>query len=208
MRLAGAAVNSNFSVIGWRDGAPHLGCFNAVTPLERRRHADVPVSPVLILGCGYTGRRVAARLAAQGCSVTATVRDPSRTPAIAGVRLLPYDAGHQFPLSGDGWLVLHSVPVQDGPSDATSDILQAFGPQAARIVYLSTTGVYGRQKIVDENTPAAPDSPSSHLRLAAENLVLAGNRTGPWSGMVLRPAAIYGPGRARTSPSPPAASAS
>lgn len=33
MRLAGAAINTNYSVIAWREGEPHLGCFNAVPHL-------------------------------------------------------------------------------------------------------------------------------------------------------------------------------
>lgn len=33
MRLAGAAVNTNYTVIAWRDGEAHLGCFNAVPHL-------------------------------------------------------------------------------------------------------------------------------------------------------------------------------
>lgn len=33
MKLAGAAVNSNYTVLAWRDGDPVLGCFNAVPHL-------------------------------------------------------------------------------------------------------------------------------------------------------------------------------
>lgn len=36
MRLAGAAINTNYSVIAWREGEPHLGCFNAVPHLADR----------------------------------------------------------------------------------------------------------------------------------------------------------------------------
>jgi nucleoside-diphosphate-sugar epimerase len=54
------------------------------------------------------------------------------------------------------------------------------------MVYLSTTGVYGGVRDVDENTPAA-----EHPRMEAERAVAAG----PWSALILRPAAIYGPGR-------------
>jgi nucleoside-diphosphate-sugar epimerase len=59
------------------------------------------------------------------------------------------------------------------------------------VVYLSTTGVYGPQRDVDESTPPMPRTPRETLRVDAERLVAEG----PWSSMVLRPAAIYGPGR-------------
>lgn len=150
------------------------------------------MSGVLILGGGYTGRRVAARLAARGHKVTVTVRDVSKFAPLAGVEVVELKLGGRLPrLTRGGEVVLHSVPVLDGPWDGTRELLEAVGGDAARIVYLSTTGVYGRQREVDETTPAAPDSKSSRLRVAAEEMVLGGR----WSGMVLRPAAIYGPGR-------------
>jgi nucleoside-diphosphate-sugar epimerase len=150
------------------------------------------VSDVLILGGGYTGRRVAARLAARGRRVTVTVRDAAKFAPVAGVEVVEMTLGRRLPrLTRGGEAVLHSVPVADGPWDGTRELLEAVGCDAARIVYLSTTGVYGRQREVDETTAAAPESESARLRVAAEEMVLGGR----WSGMVLRPAAIYGPGR-------------
>ncbi len=70
-------------------------------------------------------------------------------------------------------------------------LLEALGSRAARVVYLSTTGVYGAQQEVDEHTEPAPRSDRERLRVEAERAVL----NGPWHPMVLRPAAIYGPGR-------------
>lgn len=147
---------------------------------------------VVILGGGYTGRRVALRMAARGHRVTVTVRDAGRFEPAAGVEVVEMRLGGRVPrLTRGGEAVLHSVPVLEGPRDGTRELLEAVGPDAARIVYLSTTGVYGKQHEVDETTPAAPDSEASRLRVAAEEMVLGGR----WSGMVLRPAAIYGPGR-------------
>ena len=59
------------------------------------------------------------------------------------------------------------------------------------MVYLSTTGVYGDTKLVDETTPIAAVTVRQRLRVDAEEAV----RAGPWPSMILRPAAIYGPGR-------------
>jgi nucleoside-diphosphate-sugar epimerase len=90
--------------------------------------------------------------------------------------------------------VLFSIPTLDtaaGLTDRTAEILAALTPAPARVVYLSTTGVYGRTRQVDENTPMDPVTPREILRAAAENAVSGG----PWSSLILRPAAIYGPGR-------------
>jgi nucleoside-diphosphate-sugar epimerase len=85
---------------------------------------------------------------------------------------------------------LHSIPVLES-GDPTPTLLALLGKRIERIVYLSTTNVYGATVNVDEHTPAAPATESARLRLAAEHAVQAG----PWSSLVLRPAAIYGPDR-------------
>jgi nucleoside-diphosphate-sugar epimerase len=144
----------------------------------------------LILGCGYTGGRVAARLAGLGHAVYATSRRPE-TISIPGVTPVRVDLMRLLPA---GTRVLHSVPPEEtrgGLADPTPRLLEMLPPGVDRVVYLSSTGVYGAAREVDEATPAAPRRPRERLRLAAEQAVLAG----PWSAMVLRPAAIYGPGR-------------
>ena len=73
--------------------------------------------------------------------------------------------------------------------ERTPDIMNAIA-HARRVVYLSTTGVYGAQSVVDHATPAAPRTERESLRVDAESAVLQHP-----NAMVLRPAAIYGPGR-------------
>jgi len=151
----------------------------------------------LILGCGYTGRRVAARLAARGARVLATSRHVEGLRDLPGVTLLAVDVADEGSLlrlaseTPEGVAVLHSVPLLEGPEDPTPRLLSALGRKPSRVVYLSTTGVYGRQRVVDEHTQPMPESVQGSLRVQAEQLVLGGE----WSSMVLRPAAIYGPGR-------------
>lgn len=153
--------------------------------------------PVLILGCGYTGSRVALRLAAQGVRVIAAGRRPELAPAhplVHGVRVdaaSPEGLRSLPALAPEGCRLLHSVPVLDDGREITGAMLAALGPVLRRVVYLSTTAVYGSQTEIDEHTPAAPQSKEAALRHAAEQAVLGG----PWSAIVLRPAAIYGPGR-------------
>lgn len=160
------------------------------------------VSQVLILGCGFTGSRVARRLLDQGVNVIATTREVTHladlTSAGAAVERLevhePETLPHALRGVAPGVIVLHSVPVvgaQDRRRDPTPELLEALGNRPSRVVYLSTTGVYGKTLQIDENTPPASDAAGARLRLRAEGAVSAG----PWSSLVLRPAAIYGPGR-------------
>jgi len=155
------------------------------------------IAKVVILGCGYTGKRVAARFLQRGAAVLATARDAASLAdlARAGAEVRALDAQHADEIAiPRGALVLHSIPVIDGasgPREVTEQIIARFTEEPTRVVYLSTTGVYGAQRDVDETTPAAPANERDWLRVAAENAVLRG----PWSSLILRPAAIYGPGR-------------
>ncbi len=160
-------------------------------------------SSVLILGCGYTGRRVARRLLERGIRVVATSRSVAGLEDVAAAKaevvrmdvLEPetLDSLRQE-ISGEELRVLHSVPtiqLDEERFDPTPRLLQLFDAAAARIVYLSTTGVYGAAFEVDETTAPAPTGESGRLRVKAEREV----QRGAGSALVLRPAAIYGPGR-------------
>lgn len=137
-----------------------------------------------------------------GARVLVTTRHPARLAALAesGARVLALDAVDPAARRAlaeavpEGCAVLHSVPVvEEGgvPADPTPALLEALGDRPSRLVYLSTTGVYGDAVEVDERTPVAPRTPRVRLRVEAERAVTAG----PWSSLILRPAAIYGPWR-------------
>ncbi len=154
---------------------------------------------LVVLGCGYTGSRVARLMAERGYRVLATSRDPGRLQLPETIETVRLDTADPKTLAGlaaapAGCLVLHSVPLVEAhgtPADRTAQLLGQFGGRPARVVYLSTTSVYGAQIEVDASTIPAPATERGRLRLQAEAAVLGG----PWSAMVLRPAAIYGPGR-------------
>lgn len=92
-----------------------------------------------------------------------------------------------------GTSILHSVPlVRSGhgwlpPTAALAPLLE----RAARVVYLSTTGVYGAQLHIDENSLPAPRTAREAMRVDEERRV----REFCSAALILRPAAIYGPGR-------------
>jgi nucleoside-diphosphate-sugar epimerase len=133
----------------------------------RRISCDVNV---LILGCGFTGKRVKHLLSKRGITPICTNRSTSLEQAAGSITRET--------------IVLHSVPVP---------IAASLFPQRppARIVYLSTTGVYGATPFVDEHTETAPRTTRELARIAEERVV----SSGPWTSLILRPAAIYGPGR-------------
>lgn len=110
---------------------------------------------------------------ARGANVVASLRDLSNVEASlrAGIR------------------VLHSLPPE--APDPLPLLTREPGAAPARVVYLSTTGVYGAATEVDEHTAADWSSERARPRLEVEARVAAG----PWSSLILRPAAIYGPGR-------------
>lgn len=150
---------------------------------------------VLVLGAGYTGSRVARQLAAQGVRVVETHRVSGSEGGEQG-RSLAFSWPDQLSLnqmSGD-LHVLHSIPLvsRDGQLyDPTPGILCALPQLPRRLVYLSTTGVYGRQLDVDERSAVAPEMPRETLRVVAERAVQAFCA----NSLILRPAAIYGPDR-------------
>ena len=155
-------------------------------------------SDVLILGCGFTGQRVARKLISRGVRVLCTNRDGSKLEGAETLKLEATDAGSLADLHGhlrEGMLVLYSIPsvkVGDKLTDPAEDICHVLTScRPRRMVYLSTTGVYGGTRFVDEHTPPAPNTERALLRIDAERAV----SRGPWSSLILRPAAIYGPGR-------------
>jgi nucleoside-diphosphate-sugar epimerase len=138
---------------------------------------------ILILGCGYTGERVAKRFLGLGARVTATTRNPQRLAGLGAEIINTTDLRkHVRP----DMLVLHSIPPA-GPAG----LLDALRNSARRIVYLSSTSVYGAASIVNESTPVDAGTERARARVKAERTIAEG----PWSSLILRPAAIYGPGR-------------
>ena len=152
----------------------------------------------LIVGCGFTGRRTARLLLQRGWQVVATSRAPERLRDLQalGARVIRFDAARDTEIgaSADGAHVLLSVPTLrlDGNLDeSTPRLVAALDGLPQHLSYISTTGVYGSTRRVDASTPVAPATDRQQLRVAAERAVQAH----PCKSVVLRPAAIYGPGR-------------
>jgi nucleoside-diphosphate-sugar epimerase len=156
---------------------------------------------VSIVGCGYTGLRLARRLLDSGARVRgfAARADSLRHIASAGVQALPLDLdGPVAQLDCSAHVVYYCVPPARQPGDGRLErFLASITGAPGRIVYLSTTGVYGDHlgATVHEETPPAPRTERALRRLAAETLLRewADSRRVSWC--VLRVPGIYGPGR-------------
>ncbi|MBJ6763878.1 NAD-dependent epimerase/dehydratase family protein [Myxococcaceae bacterium JPH2] len=143
--------------------------------------------PLVLLGSGYTLTRLAVAEASAGREVLAATRDPDRRARLtqAGARVGSLEAAL---LLAPGAHVVVSLPPEAGLDARVAEVLATAPP--ARLVYLSSTGVYGSARgQVDEDTAVDPSTPMSRGRLEAEARYLA------VGAVVLRIAGIYGPGR-------------
>jgi nucleoside-diphosphate-sugar epimerase len=108
--------------------------------------------------------------------------DPQTLSRLAGV---PHDVLHFAP------------PPGEGPRDSrTSNLIRALrrsGSIPQRLVYISTSGVYGdcAGALVDERRPARPQSERAHRRADAERSLRAWGRESGVNVVILRVPGIY-----------------
>ncbi|HUQ07924.1 MAG TPA: NAD-dependent epimerase/dehydratase family protein [Kofleriaceae bacterium] len=141
----------------------------------------------VIIGAGYTGGRVVDALRARGDDVVATRRREGFDLATVGVDDVA------AVVRGASVVVL-TAPPSDANGAAEVRLAEAAAREGvARIVYISSTGVYAAAAgaLVDESWPIEPRTASGRARLAAENALAAG----AVPCVRLRAAGIYGPDR-------------
>jgi len=137
---------------------------------------------ILIIGCGDIGLRVAKQLS-RSHRVYALTSQKSRFQELREVSATPILGDLDKPetlwrLSGLAQTVIHLAPPQNhGNRDCrTRNLLRilAQGSHAvSRLIYISTTGVYGdhRGEKVSEATPVSPQSDRAHRRVDAERVL-------------------------------------
>lgn len=161
---------------------------------------------VLIIGCGDVGLRTARLAKESGAKVTAVVRTEENRRKLEKEGFAALTGDLDFPsaipaLPTRGAAVLYFVPPPgEGIGDARAacfcDAI-ASGEEPARIVYISTSGIYGDcgGRLVTEGTPANPQTDRARRRLAAEDCLRGWGARRGVSVIVLRVSGIYGPGR-------------
>jgi nucleoside-diphosphate-sugar epimerase len=161
---------------------------------------------LFVFGLGYSAMHY-VRTRGRDAQVAGTVRTKGKAEAIridsGQIEALVFDNSSSDTAVAERLAAANHLLVSIPPSDASDPVLAAFeeaiagAPYLARIVYLSTIGVYGDHggAWIDEDTPPRPKSARGKARVAAEAAWIAlGTRTGK-EVTILRLAGIYGPGR-------------
>jgi nucleoside-diphosphate-sugar epimerase len=172
----------------------------ASTPLAAARRPTL-----LIVGCGDVGLRVLP-LVQPGWRVLALTSSPARAPELRALGAIPLIGNLDEPatlgrLGGLADAVLHLAPppLQGRTDPRTRHLLQALarGGRVRRLVYGSTSGVYGDAggAFFDETRAVAPGTDRARRRVDAEaQLRWFGRRTGA-RVTVLRIPGIYASNR-------------
>lgn len=168
---------------------------------------------ILVIGCGYLGKRLGALLVAEGARVTATTTSPERLEELRDAGLEPalldlagpaesevwrqrYDGGVVYAVApgrgGDARLAFH-----DGPLDCARRLMAASPLFPRRFVLVSSTGVYGESDggWVDEETPAEPTDERLRWLVAAEAELRRLAAAEGFPAVIVRLGGIYGHGR-------------
>ena len=162
---------------------------------------------LLCFGLGYTATALAARLAHEGWTISATATSPEGAARIAALGYTAHlfdGAAHAASPALTAAINSATHIVSSAPPSPSGDpILAHLAPTLAAsptltwLAYLSTIGVYGDHAgaWIDETTPATPRSPRSQRRASAESAWLTLGRSVNKTALIFRIAGIYGPGR-------------
>jgi nucleoside-diphosphate-sugar epimerase len=154
-------------------------------------------SPIVLVGLGYVGQRLLDACQASGRLVYVL----SRSPGEGAMRhALDLDRPSTLPFEPPpGATIVYTVPPPgQGEGDPRlAGFLDALGGSVQRLVYLSTSGVYGDTggALVDESARLRPASDRALRRVEAERILAAWARTRRGWVSILRVPGIYGPHR-------------
>jgi nucleoside-diphosphate-sugar epimerase len=160
----------------------------------------MPVRSCLIAGCGDVGTRLGLELAAAGVAVTGLRRSGVLPEPLQTLRADLTQPASLAPLTAADALVYLPTPSQRSETGyraifiaGLANLLDALPQPPARLVFVSSTAVYGEADAgwVDEHTIPAPHEFNGRVLLEAETL--ARGRVAATS--IVRLAGIYGPGR-------------
>jgi nucleoside-diphosphate-sugar epimerase len=164
---------------------------------------------VMIIGCGYVGRRLAAAIDREcpDCvNKFGLVRDVAHLKTLRAAHVEPIvldlDRMTRKDLSPTWFrnsVVFYLVPPPNkGESDTRMyRLLNMLETAPSAFIYISTTGVYGNTngEWVNEATPVNPQTTRAERRISAEQMLRIWCTEHHVRRVVLRCPAIYGPGR-------------
>ena len=166
------------------------------------------MTPLIILGCGYIGARLARAALAAGRTVRVCARSTGRLAPLGqeGAQIKYLDAAVPKQLgpamSGlAGATVVYSIPPVTAlpPGQAVRAALQAaYGAGAACFIHFSSSGLYGSQPDdetwIDEETPIVHDDPPM-MNVQSDEREVEICQFDRLRTVTLRLAPVYGPGR-------------
>lgn len=176
------------------------------------------LEPVLVTGAaGFVGSYLCRYLHRHGVSVRAMVRDKSKAVDLISVGIEVVEADLMDPASLEAAVqgcgsIMHIAAIfrQAGLPDETYRQANVEGTRhllefavrhnVKRFIHCSTVGVHSHisNPPGNEETPYAPADIYQVTKMEGEKLALEYFRSGKLSGVVIRPAMIYGPGDMRT----------
>jgi nucleoside-diphosphate-sugar epimerase len=160
----------------------------------------------LIIGCGFLGKRIGQKLAERNETVFGTTRSPDSclppgiTPVVADV--LDLDTLAKLPTAENliycvGFDRSAGIPMRTVYVDGLANTLRVLKSETKRIVYVSSTGVYGQTdgSWVDEDSPTEPATESGRVCLDAERTASRIAEERGFELVIVRYSGLYGPGR-------------
>jgi nucleoside-diphosphate-sugar epimerase len=153
---------------------------------------------LLIVGCGDVGMRLIPLLRSR-FRVFALTSQPERLSELRSAGVIPILGNLDSPqslyrLKGLSDIVVHlAPPPMQGSLDQRTRNLVAILPRHGRLVYVSTTGVYGDCKgaYFDETRPVAPVNARAERRVDAERVLRRWARHHEGKLSILRVPGIY-----------------
>ncbi|GFO69205.1 NAD(P)-dependent oxidoreductase [Geomonas limicola] len=156
---------------------------------------------LFIIGFGYVGQRIATLAKEDGVRIDALNR---KGTSMEGGELNTADLDDPASLAGlpvPGAGIIYLAPPPGGGNHETRmrNFLASIHPggEPAKLVYLSTSAVYGdcQGEVVTEESPAQPQTSRGKRRLDGEEQALSWGRAHGVPVVVLRVGAIYAPDR-------------
>lgn len=200
--LAQCGIENGFAGFSRKLAAARLDCNLVAHEFPFIVGYNAAVQNILIVGSGDVARRILSRLARR-YRVYALLRDASRAGQWREAGAIPLladldDRASLDRLAGLADVVLHLAPPPgEGQFDTrTRHLLAALGKGKSlprRLIYVSTTGVYGdcQGRQIDETRHLAAESPRAARRVDAEQSLRAwGKQTGV-AISILRAPGIY-----------------
>jgi nucleoside-diphosphate-sugar epimerase len=153
---------------------------------------------LLIVGCGDVGMRLLP-LVRERFRVFAVTSQPARCAELRAAGAIPIVADLDRPETLGRlarmapWVVHLAPPPRQGALDVRTRNLTAILPEGTRVVYISTSGVYGDRAgaLIDETAPRAARNARAQRRVDAEQVLRAWAVGAGGQVAILRAPGIY-----------------